>query len=668
MFRAAAVTDILALAPDPTAPAKARRFVAEALERLADDETREVATLLVSELVTNAVVHAASAVEVEIERGAGDVTVLVRDADTGPLVMRAGAGSELDEGGRGFILVDRLAQCWGTEHRGGRKTVWFRVPTGEPSVASTTSPSRALTADAAPPARTAERRLRTLLLRPSLQRALTFDQHLDELLARTIDALGANGAEVTLTSSADPVATQGAAAGAHTHSFELVVDDRRLGTFTVYVERELDDEDEAFLELAAERLSLLASEHGVMRAEQEREAKLDYLAEATEMLAGSLSVSLTLTLVTQIVVPRLADWCGVYDVDDRARPRRLTAIHRREDRTDAVNALLDGDPDIAAVVAAAAQGGAPQRLPMTVAVGGQRVHVVVLPLTSRSRTLGVLVMGRSQPLDAVGFMATLELTRRAALAVDNARLHEDQVAAANALQASLLPSALPEPEGLQLAARYHSASPGLSVGGDFYDAYPLPDGSFVFAIGDVCGKGAEAASVTGMSRDLLRLLLEDGLGLRDALRRLNRALLDHPSTSRFCTVALAQVRTDGADVSAQVCLAGHPEPVLLHADGSTELAGTTGDLLGVLPADTLELTECDVKLGPGDALVLYTDGVTERRDGRRMFGQYGLRQALERAVGADADGLAHEVEHAAQSFVDTDLRDDLAILVIRRPG
>lgn len=660
------MTLALILPPDATAPAHARRFVADALAGPADEETREVATLLVSELVTNAVVHAASAVEVELVRNEGTVTVLVRDADTGPLVMRAGGGSELDEGGRGFVLVDRLAQSWGTEHHGGRKTVWFRVSTGDMDVAPKPPPAPAA-APGSTPAQTAERRLRTLLLRPSMQRALTFDQHLDELVARVIDAIGADGAKVTLTASAEPLVSRGASTGAHAYQNDLVVDDRRLGALAVYVGRALDDEEEAFLRLAAERLSLLASEHGVMLAEQEREAKLDYLAEATEMLSGSLSVSLTLTLVTQIVVPRLADWCGVYVVDDRGRPRRLTAIHRREERTDAVTAVLDEDRDVAAAVAEAARGGTAQRLPVTITVGGQRVNVVVLPLTSRARTLGVLVLGRSQPLDAVGFMATLELARRAALAVDNARLHEEQVAAANALQASLLPSALPEPEGLQLAARYHSASPGLSVGGDFYDAFPLPDGSFVFAIGDVCGKGAEAASVTGMSRDLLRLLLEDGLGLADALRRLNRALLDHPSTSRFCTVALAQVTVEGDVMTARVCLAGHPEPVVLHADGSTELAGTGGDLLGVLPDDSLVLSESEIKLGPGDALVLYTDGVTERRDGRRMFGQYGLRKTLERCVGSDADGLAHAVELAAQSFVDTDLRDDLAILVIRRP-
>jgi serine phosphatase RsbU (regulator of sigma subunit) len=263
-------------------------------------------------------------------------------------------------------------------------------------------------------------------------------------------------------------------------------------------------------------------------------------------------------------------------------------------------------------------------------------------------------------------MATLELGRRTAIAVDNARLHEEQVAAANALQTSLLPSALPHVHGLDLAVRYHAAAPGLSVGGDFYDAFTLPDGSVVVAIGDVCGKGAEAAAVTGTSRDVLRLLLLDGASLTDALRRLNRALNDHPSSSRFCTVALARFDTRGDEVRAQVCLAGHPEPVLLHADGSTDLVGDPGDLLGVLPDEDLGLTETELTLQRGDALVLYTDGVTERRDGRRMFGQTGLRQVLSATAGSDAEALAERAEESARSFVDSELRDDLAIVVVRR--
>jgi phosphoserine phosphatase RsbU/P len=292
--------------------------------------------------------------------------------------------------------------------------------------------------------------------------------------------------------------------------------------------------------------------------------------------------------------------------------------------------------------------------------------VAVVPLVSRARTLGVLALGRTTPLDAVGFMATLELGRRTAIAVDNARLHEEQVAAANALQASLLPSGLPDINGLELAARYHAAAPGLSVGGDFYDAFALPDGSVVVAIGDVCGKGAEAAAVTGTSRDVLRLLLLDGASLTDALRRLNRALNDHPSSSRFCTVALARLETEGDTVRAHVCLAGHPEPVVARADGGTELVGDPGDLLGVLTDDALGLKETTVLLQRGDALVLYTDGVTERRDGRRMFGQTGLRQVLSSAAGQNAEAIAERAEEAARSFVASELRDDLAIVVVRR--
>jgi phosphoserine phosphatase RsbU/P len=265
----------------------------------------------------------------------------------------------------------------------------------------------------------------------------------------------------------------------------------------------------------------------------------------------------------------------------------------------------------------------------------------------------------------VAFAHMLEFARRAAVAVDNARMHEEHTQTANALQAALLPAALPTVDGLELAARYHTASPRLLVGGDFYDAFQLADGSVVCVIGDVCGKGAEAAAVTGMSRDLIRLLLRDGHSLVATLQRLNRALIEDAVSSRFCTVALTRLTQTGRKLNAQVCLAGHPEPVLLRADGSTDVVGTHGDLLGVLPGD-IELTEVTTTLGPQDSLVLYTDGITERRDGAKMFGQEGLRRALQGLAGGNAVTLAEGVQVAAQSFVEAEIRDDLALLVARR--
>jgi serine phosphatase RsbU (regulator of sigma subunit) len=169
-----------------------------------------------------------------------------------------------------------------------------------------------------------------------------------------------------------------------------------------------------------------------------------------------------------------------------------------------------------------------------------------------------------------------------------------------------------------------------------------------------------------MSRDLLRYLVQDGQEISEALRRLNRALVENPASSRFCTVALVRLLWRDGDLIARLCLAGHPEPMLLRADGTTDLVGTPGDLLGVLPTEDIDLEVIEMPLAPGDALVLYTDGVTERREGRRMFGQHGLRTTLERARGTDAEALANAVDQAARTFVDAEMLDDLAILVLRR--
>src|SRR3954447_9439413 len=157
-------TAVLSLAPDAQAPGRARRFLAEELAGPDLQAISEVGQLLVSELVTNAVVHAASAVEVELVREEAGVLVRVRDADTGPLVGRAGGGSELDEGGRGFMLVDRLADRWGTEHNAGRKTVWFRLDRNQSPNTPSAQTTLPVPATRVPPPIADARRLRSLVL------------------------------------------------------------------------------------------------------------------------------------------------------------------------------------------------------------------------------------------------------------------------------------------------------------------------------------------------------------------------------------------------------------------------------------------------------------------------------------------------------------------------
>jgi phosphoserine phosphatase RsbU/P len=241
----------MSFAPDAQAPRLARRFVGDALSGRTDEGSVEVARLLVSELVTNAVVHAASAVEVEVAVDEAGMVVRVRDADTGPLVSRAGGGTELDEGGRGFMLVDRLAHTWGTEHSGGRKTVWFRLePDGEPATERADAPIAAPDAEPAP-AR-ARQLLRTLVMRPNVQVTLTLREQIAEVLARVVDASGALAATVELMGEPEPLAVGAVDGGATTTSYELVVDDRRFGDLTVDFASAVDDETDGFLRLSAD--------------------------------------------------------------------------------------------------------------------------------------------------------------------------------------------------------------------------------------------------------------------------------------------------------------------------------------------------------------------------------------------------------------------------------
>ncbi|HUE58421.1 MAG TPA: ATP-binding SpoIIE family protein phosphatase [Acidimicrobiales bacterium] len=650
--------------PVPESSRDARRFVSS---RLADerwDSIRDTAVLLTSELVTNAFVHSASAAEVSVTLG-DEVTVFVRDADTGPLLARS--GGELDEGGRGMFLVDQLADRWGTEHSRGRKTVWFCL---RPSEHGTALPPEKDTGVAAPdpdlpPALVAGRRLEVLVMDRELETLLTPREQVTEILERTVSALDAKGAVLEAGAELGELVAAGRPEGL-SHRQRLEVGGETYGYLDVFSDRKFGTEEEAFVRLAAQRLALCLATNELLDASRKRNADIQLLAEATELLAGSTSLAHVLSLSVQIAVPNLSEWAAAYIIDERGRPIRVTATHADESRLDPVLAFLDNDPELKGVLRAAAHSDEAVRLPGALSIDGQPHHAMVVPLLSRRETTGLLLLGRLDPPDPSAHLAILELSRRVGLALDNARLHEQVTGAASALQASLVPPELPKLAHLELAASYHAATPSVAVGGDFYDVFELDDGSVILIVGDVCGKGPAAAAMARTSRDVLRLLLDDGWPVIAALRRLNRALRDHSYDEKFCTIAVARFYPHDGDGRLTVCLAGHPPPLVLGTSGAAKPIGTPGGILGVLPDRAVALEEVECTLGPGESLVLYTDGVTEARRGPEMFGLHNLTALLSEVVDPTPHRIADAVHDAAAKFSSNTLRDDLAVLVARR--
>lgn len=299
------------------------------------------------------------------------------------------------------------------------------------------------------------------------------------------------------------------------------------------------------------------------------------------------------------------------------------------------------------------------------AVGGE---TVVLPLVARNRVIGMLTLGK--PTDERFRQEILELaedlSRRAALALDNARLYSERTAISQSLQRSLLPPELPKVPGVEVEVIYRAAGEGNEVGGDFYDLFPIREGAYGFAIGDVCGTGPEAAAVTGLARHALRLLAREGFTGPAVLERLNAAILDEGARSRFLTLLYGEVwpREEGGARLKVVC-AGHPLPLRLRQDGSVEPAAEPQPLLGVM--EDLELHEQELTLDPGDVLLCVTDGVTERREGTRMLGDDGLAEVLTTCTGLNAGAVAARILRAVERFAADAPSDDMAILAMRVP-
>ncbi|MFB6888778.1 SpoIIE family protein phosphatase [Kitasatospora sp. NPDC056327] len=437
-----------------------------------------------------------------------------------------------------------------------------------------------------------------------------------------------------------------------------------------------DNEDALRLQFAADRLALAVESTRLTELEQLRRGSLSFLVEASDLLAGTLEHEQTLALMAQMAVPTLASWCAVYTNGDHGAPASLAfVLHEDEDRIDPLRALLDKTPAPAtgpthgarfwSSPAETADGAGFAGEPGLTSLLGE---TVVLPLTARNRVIGLLALGthagvrfRQEVLELAE-----DLSRRAALALDNSRLYSERTATSQALQRSLLPPELPDIPGVEVDVYYQAAGEGNEVGGDFYDLFPIREGTYGFAIGDVCGTGPEAASVTGLARHSLRLLAREGLDAPQVLSRLNAAILDEGSRSRFLTLLYGELtpRPDGSTELSLVC-AGHPLPLRLRTDGRVDRAATPQPLLGVM--DDLDLTAERLVLHPGEVLLCVTDGVTERREGLRMLGDDGLAEVLTGCTGLTAGAVALRVQRAVERFAPEPPSDDMAILTLRVP-
>ncbi|MBT1183847.1 SpoIIE family protein phosphatase [Streptomyces sp. CJ_13] len=444
----------------------------------------------------------------------------------------------------------------------------------------------------------------------------------------------------------------------------LKVEGRLTGSLGVAAEvpGRYSNEEALRLQFAADRIALAVESARLGELERLRRGSLSFLVEASDLLAGTLDRDQTLALMAQMTVPTLATWCAVYTIADQSSDPFLSyVLHEDEERIDGLKELLSRVSPPEPV----REAGARPWHETALAVGGE---TVILPLLARNRVIGLLTLGK--PSEEHFRQEILELaedlSRRAALALDNARLYSERTAISRSLQRSLLPPGSPAIPGMEVEVIYRAAGEGNEVGGDFYDVFPIRDGAYGFAIGDVCGTGPEAAAVTGLARHALRLLAREGLGGPAVLERLNAAILDEGARSRFLTLLYGELhpQPDGSALMKVVC-AGHPLPLRLRPNGEVVPAADPQPLLGVI--EDLDLYEQTVTLDAGDVLLCVTDGVTERREGTRMLGDDGLAEVLTTCTGLTAGAVAARVLRAVERFAAEPASDDMAILALRVP-
>lgn len=424
--------------------------------------------------------------------------------------------------------------------------------------------------------------------------------------------------------------------------------------------------------------------------------RMDVLATASEMLLDEpvFNESVALRRCARLLAAELADWVFI-DVAQGPAPgvpptgsrkgelRREVVMGPAEDRSAELTRQLEELDPAPGTLAQTVFGNHQAALHAHVAdlgvlgtlpEGGQvcgavgATSVLCVPIEDGERCIGTITItgsGEHGPFDLMDLGVVQRLGRYLALVVRAARLYRRSAEVADTLQASLLPKVLPAVPGMDLAARYMAATRGVEVGGDFYDVFQNTTG-WGFVLGDVCGKGEEAAAVTATARHGIRLLARWKSEPAEVLGMVNQALL---SEERFVTAVLAEIEAgDGDGMTLTLSTAGHPPAILIRADGLIRTTGGGGVPLGLF--EDFEPAVESFELSEGDTIFLYSDGVLDACDlMRQRFGPERLIEILAANADRPLQEMLQAVEQTLMDYCDGDLRDDVSILALRvRPG
>jgi serine phosphatase RsbU (regulator of sigma subunit)/PAS domain-containing protein len=291
--------------------------------------------------------------------------------------------------------------------------------------------------------------------------------------------------------------------------------------------------------------------------------------------------------------------------------------------------------------------------------------LISVPITDGLTSYGALTLARTADeghFDIADLGLAEDLGQHLGVAIRVDRMFRDRAAAAEALQSSLLPARLPEVPGLDLFAAYQPASEGLDVSGDFYDVFPV-QGGWAITVGDVCGKGQEAAAMTAAARHAIRVLAHWNPDPVDVLARVNEVMLAGDYEDRFVTAKLAYLRWDGGRLHVTLASAGHPGPALVRPDGRVDVLNGGGLPLGLFPDADPHAEE--LELGEDDLLFFYSDGVTDARSPDMRYFEDSLPDELAGLAGRSAAETARMVQSLISSFSQDELRDDITILVAK---